>query len=397
MAKTPFLIDVTRPLGRFLERRLPTGVDRVILAYVAHYQSQALALIRWQGRGFVLSEADSRFVFETLTKEGEGFDLRQRGHLLLGLAKSCLPPSLRGQILLKLDHGGLETSLFTRIVEHLQLRPVIFLHDLIPILYPEYSRPEEDIRHRQRLQTVFKYAKGIITNSQLTANHVKQHARRQGQPLPQLIPAALAPGFDRIGQGQDFTPPGEPYFVMLGTIEPRKNHWLILHVWRELTLRLGDQAPKLVVIGQRGWECENVVDLLERCPHLKKTVEEKRCCSDAELRFLLRHARALLFPSFAEGFGLPLVEALALGVPVIASELEVFKEMAGEIPDYLNPLDGLGWERMIEAYTPADSPSRAAQIDRIQSFKPPTWQQHFALVDQFLASLHDRTGNRICP
>jgi len=95
----------------------------------------------------------------------------------------------------------------------------------------------------------------------------------------------------------------------------------------------------------------------------------------------------LLFPSFVEGYGLPLVEALACGTPVIASNLEVFRELAGEIPDYLSPIDGLGWARAIEDYAREDSAARAAQIDRLQGWTAPTWEGHFAKVDRWLESL----------
>lgn len=171
---------------------------------------------------------------------------------------------------------------------------------------------------------------------------------------------------------------------MLGTIEPRKNHLLLLHVWQRLIEQLGDQAPLLVMIGQRGWECENVVDLLERCESLKGHILELSTCDDAELASWLRHARALLFPSFVEGFGLPLVEALACGTPVIASDLAVFREIAGDIPDYLDPLDGLGWRDMIIDYCNMSGQKRYEQLQRMSGFVVPTWDDHFKQVDALL-------------
>jgi glycosyltransferase involved in cell wall biosynthesis len=178
-----------------------------------------------------------------------------------------------------------------------------------------------------------------------------------------------------------------PYFVAVGTIEPRKNHWLLLQLWRRLIERLGKSAPKLVVIGQRGWECENVVDLLERCGTLRGHVREISDCSDTQLSTYLYHARALLFPSFAEGYGLPLMEALSLGVPAIASRLPVFREIAGDIPEYLDPLDGMGWMAAVEAYTERDSPARAAQLERLQGFVAPTWETHFDILERFMERL----------
>jgi glycosyltransferase involved in cell wall biosynthesis len=173
----------------------------------------------------------------------------------------------------------------------------------------------------------------------------------------------------------------------LGTIEPRKNHVLLLTLWRELVARWGQDAPHLVVIGQRGWECENVVDLLERCEALRGWVHEVPDCPDAELARYLRHAQALLFPSFTEGYGMPLAEALQSGTPVLASALPVFREIAGDVPEYLSPLDGLGWLHAIEAYASPDSPRRQAQLQRMQTLVLPTWDQHFAQVQTLLKQL----------
>jgi glycosyltransferase involved in cell wall biosynthesis len=84
---------------------------------------------------------------------------------------------------------------------------------------------------------------------------------------------------------------------------------------------------------------------------------------------------------------MPLVEALALGVPVIASDLAVFREIAGDIPEYIDPLDGVRWAEQVMAYAQPDSRERAAQLQRIEHFKTPTWGEHFVKVDGLLARL----------
>ncbi|MEL0212200.1 MAG: glycosyltransferase, partial [Novosphingobium sp.] len=141
---------------------------------------------------------------------------------------------------------------------------------------------------------------------------------------------------------------GRPWFVCLGTIEPRKNHLLLLHLWRDLAQTLPpEKVPRLVVIGRRGWENEQVLDMLERCPSLAPHVEEVAGCSDRKLATLVRGARALLMPTFAEGFGMPIAEALSVGVPVICSDIPAHHEVGGDTPDYAGPLDGARWKSLV--------------------------------------------------
>jgi glycosyltransferase involved in cell wall biosynthesis len=230
---------------------------------------------------------------------------------------------------------------------------------------------------------------GLITNSKATEHVLRRHAAARGLPMPPAVAAPLAAAM--LPRGHDEPLLKEPYFVMLGTIEPRKNHALILTCWRILAEQwTSGPVPRLVLIGQRGWDVEHVGNLLNRCAVAQSLVIERSRCSDAELATWLRHARALLFPSFAEGYGLPLVEALAQGTPVIASDLPVFHEIAGDIPDYVNPLDGIGWLAAIKSFARDDSERRAAQLERARHFVPATWDEHFAMVDGLVSQLLGR-------
>jgi glycosyltransferase involved in cell wall biosynthesis len=91
-------------------------------------------------------------------------------------------------------------------------------------------------------------------------------------------------------------------------------------------------------------------------------------------------------PSFVEGFGLPIIEALSLGCPVIASDLPVFREIGGQIPTFVDPLDREGWERWIRAFA-GDDPERSRQTGCMQNYQSPQWAEHFAIVDAWLARL----------
>ena len=377
------LIDVTRLVGRVLMKgRLPTGVDRVGLAYVAHYGQRARAVVRLGRRLLVLAPSASRTVFDQLLNPGPKFN--QIIAAKIAKAGWNWPRRIDHAVLFNTGHSGLEIPSYSSSLLRLGVSPVFLVHDLIPISHPEYCRTGELERHQRRMEAALKISKGLIANSRETLGALRSYADKKGWPLPPAIAAHLAPPKLPSPGGN---PVGKPYFVTLGTIEPRKNHWMLLQVWRRLIEKHGSEAPQLVIVGQRGWECENVVDLLERGEHLREHVIELSRCSDAQLATYLHHSQALLFPSFAEGYGLPLVEALSVGTPVIASDLPVFKEIAGDIPDYLDPLDGLGWLSLVEAYSATGSAMRDAQKARMRHFVPPSWQQHFEQVDALLEKL----------
>lgn len=376
------LIDITRLLGRALQGRLPTGVDRVSLEHVLHFGARARALVRFGRRWVVPGYADSQRLFEALLDPDGGLPRRVRWLVGKSYALDWRPLGKKA-ILLNTGHSGLEQADYGRQVRRHGLRPLYFLHDLIPITHPEYCRPGEADKHRRRLETMLSTGCGLAVNSATTGAELEAYVVHRGLPLPPLTVAPLAPG--------KLPPPAaerllaEPYFVMLGTIEPRKNHLLLLHLWRQLIEELGEAAPRLVIIGQRGWECEQVVDLLERCEALRGFVFEPPQCGDQDLVTWLFHAQALLFPSFAEGYGMPLVEALSLGVPAIASDLPVFRELAGDIPDYLDPLDGLAWKRAILDYASSDGAVRRAQCTRLAGWKAPTWAEHFERIEELMS------------
>lgn len=228
-----------------------------------------------------------------------------------------------------------------------KMQRLIYIHDLIPIEYPEYQRPETKQQFSDFLKELTNAPVIAVSNSNDTDRRVKKFAAENAWQL--AATDVVVPTLDfKKTPATPLTPPvsaflqnNSPYFVILGTIEPRKNHLLLLQIWRELSQR--ENPPRLCIIGKRGWENENVVDMLERCPAITDTVFEFADLSDFEVQTMLQHATALLFPSFAEGLGIPMLEAAALGVPSVASDIPVFREIAPACTTFLNPLDGAGW------------------------------------------------------
>ena len=374
------ILDVTRVVRRVTKGQVLTGIDRVTMAYVQYY-SDASALVRWCGHSWVLSPQQSKKLFNYLETPGSLFKLIY--HVIRGIIENKKNDGRA--FLLNTGHVGLNQSDYKRLMHKRGVKPVFFVHDLIPIIHPEYCSLGEDLRQKEKTNHILSLGCGIITNSKATLDDLLTYSHQSQKMLPQTEVALLGPGFSMATPGQ--SPLKKPYFVILSTIEPRKNHLLLLQIWRKLFQELGSQTPHLFIIGKRGWECENAVDLLERCAFLKEVVTEVSLCSDAELVTYLYYCKALLFPSFIEGYGLPLIESLSLGTPVIASDLSVFREIANDIPEYVDPLDGKKWEQLIIEYAQSESTKRAAQIKRMNHLKIPTWAEHFSKVNSFLEKL----------
>ena len=196
------------------------------------------------------------------------------------------------------------------------IKCVFFIHDLIPIDFPEYVSPRSPARHEGRLNTVSRLASGIIVNSDYTARSVAAYldARKTGAPPIEVIPLGVTEWF--LDKSKLHPPQATaPYFVNVSTIEPRKNMLFLFAVWRRLIETLGPTTPRLVLVGHRGWENENVIDVLDRSRGLAPFLVEASGLSDAGLASLVRGATAVVAPSSVEGFGLPVAEALS-GVPV---------------------------------------------------------------------------------
>lgn len=379
---------MTRLLRRHVGAIRHTGIDRVSLEYGrwVHERGGGLCIKGLTGLGRLSRRAWSRFLLGAVQPGHPGKNKARRGlYFLRALAPR--PPVARGSTIFVTTHSWLGHAAAWNWLARRKCRSVVFIHDLIPIQFPEYSHPQEKRRHTRRMVNVLQNAAGIIVNSECTASALRSFARAQDLTCPPILANPL--GHDLPDQHNDTLRirPEPPYFVLLGTIEPRKNHLLILGLWRELVRRHGSSTPRLVVAGRRGWECEQVVDMLERCEAIHPHLVELNNASDDQVADLIRGARALLMPSFAEGFGMPVQEALAWGTPVISSPLPAIKEFAGDIPDYAEPYDGARWLELLEDYSQAESRLRTAQMARLSAFKDTTWPAHFARVEEFLASL----------
>lgn len=382
----PFVFDASRLVWRLWRGRLPTGIDRVCLAYLEEFAACSLAMLQWRGQRIVLGPRDSDALFAALLSGAARPDrMRLAWAIARALPASCIRRAdFAGRIYLNVGHTGLNARGLTDWLARHRLKPVYLIHDLIPITHPAYCRAGEAERHAGRIRNALRSARGLIVNSAATGAELAQFAQGGGLPVPDILVAHL--GIEDLPAAIGAAPWPRPYFLSIGTIEARKNHILLLRLWERLREELRSETPDLVLIGQRGWEADETFALLDEGRHEFGRVLELDRCSDAELAAWIDHARAVLMPSHAEGYGLPVMEAMSRGMPVIASDLPVYREVAQDIPLFLDPDDGNAWLRAVRRYL-ADSPEREEQRRRLATYRPPSWQEHLARAREWLVTL----------
>lgn len=398
------MLDITRLISR--AGGVPTGVDRVELAYLRHLPTRpeplfaivrtTLGFVLLQGKG--LAQISARLSGDVAwgtpdrlsvlairkpraVRQAES-DLRRFAHA------RCRPARLghmlarhlpRGVAYLNTGHSNLNQRMLWNLRHHVKARIAVLIHDTIPLDFPQFQRPGSPDKFRAMLNRVRAGADLIICNSHHTRASVTRHLQGCGGMVPMVV-AHLGVDVPRIGalpQGLTVRP---PYFVALGTIEPRKGHDLLLDVWQDMVEESGPDTPQLLIIGRRGWNNKAVFDRLDRLAR-DGPVQELSDLLDGTVAALLAGSNGLLFPSHAEGFGLPPIEAAALGVTVVCSDLAVIREVLDDIPVYLDATKRYQWKHSIESLVKSRKPGICLKGDG--AFIPPTWDDHFNIVLRF--------------
>jgi len=271
------------------------------------------------------------------------------------------------------------------------LRLALLIYDLVPLRCPEWCDRGLVRLFRAWFEKMLPLCDHLFAISQATAADVAAYAREQGIALSgPVLPIPIGTGFSSqtsttIVQRTSRLPPAGSYALIVSMIEARKNHALLFRVWRRMLNEMpSDRVPTLVFAGHIGWLVDDLMHQIANTGYLDGKLMLIEDPSDSEVTALYQGCLFTLFPSFFEGWGLPVTESLSYGKPCLISNRTSLPEAGGTLARYFDP------DNLHDAYTVVrnaveDQEGLKQWEARVrQEFKPVPWS---ATVDALLAGL----------
>lgn len=271
------------------------------------------------------------------------------------------------------------------------MRFALLVHDVLPVSHPGYVDPRHIPTFSTWLAEMAQVWDFVMTPSKSSAAALASHLTAHRLPVPVITVIPFGAGFGISTDGaQDVAPQQRTHVLYVSTIEIRKNHMLLFKVWERLIREHGSEhVPDLVFAGKYGWEIKDLRQMLKETGFLGGKIRVVENLSDEALAVLYRSSLFTAFPSFCEGWGLPVAESLFYGRHCIASDATSVPEVGGRFVQYHDPRDVDTAYRLIEkAIFDKSALCRWESLIR-SDYRPAPWQGTadaiVAAVDGFAA------------
>lgn len=254
-----------------------------------------------------------------------------------------------------------------------QMKQFLLIYDLIPITHAEWFGAQYSVWWARQYDLLARQASKIFAISKHTAHAIATHSA-----MRDLIPEAtvIRLGDTHITQDYEDTPTNlveGPFVLCVSTIDIRKNQKCLIAVWRKLVHVHGATVPKLVLVGKMGPLSSEFLDLLHKSPSIRDHVVIIDSATDDDLKYLYKSCLFTVFPTRAEGWGLPVAESLVFGKACIASRVDSIPEVGQTTCEYVEVDNTQAWYEAIERFI-FDGHSRRRLEERIAlEFKPTPW------------------------
>ena len=265
--------------------------------------------------------------------------------------------------------------------------------DVIPEMFPEWFDANQIELFDRFIRAHLQHSEMFPCISTCSERDLIAFARKVGITRP-LDTSVVAMGANFTRAADDLARPAEAppgrYILSVGTVEPRKNHGLLIDAFERLCGTYHDLS--LVFVGKSGWMTAEVIERMRSHPELGARFVWPENVSDDLLDAFYRHAYLSVQPSFYEGFGAPVVEALGNGVPTLASTGGALPEAGGEWAEYFDPHDVDALIALIDRHY-GDPAHHEEMRKRLVDYRPPTWEDGAADLLAAFAGRHPGPRN----
>lgn len=272
--------------------------------------------------------------------------------------------------------------------QKIKIVPVI--HDIGPIVQPQYSG--------HSTESLTNYCRRIVPISSLvlcvsknTKNDLEMWLKQQTLTVPRLGIFREGDDFTAASTSEPVDPvfqrsglKGQDYIMFVGTVELKKNHQLLYYVYK-LAKEKGYTLPKLLIVGRPGWHTEHLYELVVNDPDTQNEILFLQDISDEELAWLYDHCLFTIQASFYEGWGIPVAESIARGIPCLAARTSSMVEIAPGIVEHFSANSP---EECMEAILRWNDPKELALAKKkVKSYIPTSWDDSFEQIKHLIEEI----------
>ncbi len=372
-------IDVTNMLGM----RYISGIQRVeheIISRFLSYKTADITLLAYSPEinAFHILDSDE---FAEACKKSSLNKTNLKTEKILQYEEI---PS--GAVFFDIDNvwkSRLKRSYLLPILKKNAVKIISHVYDINPIQFPSLCDENTVFEFIGYIGSALMYSDLIITSTNANLKAMTELCGIIGIPQPETVVAGLGCDYKETKDTADMPKNAEEisqniaelvksrYILSVGTIEPRKNHKLIIDA---LDDKLSELDIKFVFAGRFGWNVEELKERILNHKLLNKKLFFIESPDDATVNYLYDNAFAVAFPTFNEGFGLPVIEAFQHGVPVLASDIDVLREVGGEYAVYFNPNDKKDFTKCVSELI-EDNEKYSRIKNGLKNFVPYTWDE----------------------
>ena len=367
-----------------------TGIQRVVRRFSLEMYKvipERLTFISFNektGKYDVLDSANFIKYIESSTKDKSGL-----------FSGSIVTPSdmKPGDIFFELDgvwNISLKSSVLLPALKRRGVRIVVYIYDILPINYPQFAHFNTRFNFINYIGSYLLYADMVIASAQSTLDSINELSDKLGLPRRKGVVSWLGSDFSNKKKDENVFVPEEvkeaatgKYILTVGTIEPRKNHGFLLDAF---DARLFDKDVKLIFAGKIGWNVEELQKRIIEHPENGKRFFHFAGLDDDAIDYLYSNAFLVAFSTYAEGFGLPIIESLQRGTPVLATDIPVLREVGKDYCEYFKLNDIKDFTDKLTHLM--DNPTEYEGLkERIKTFVPISWEESAAKVIEALEML----------